>query len=61
VPTVGPLYQLPACHTPCQDKCNCGDFNTHDWAQWYHDTHDLADVNGLDGSDNYGLVCESLP
>ena len=43
-----------------QNSCNCSDFTTHSWAQWFHDTYDPGDVNRLD-SNHDGVVCESLP
>jgi hypothetical protein len=43
-----------------QDKCNCSNFTTHAWAQWFHDTYDPSDINKL-GADRDGVVCESQP
>ena len=64
-PTVAPTptsagYSLPGCYHPGQNSCNCSDFTTHSWAQWFHDTYDPTDVNRLD-SNHDGVVCESLP
>ncbi len=39
---------------------DCADFATHDEAQAYYDAHP-ADIDGLDGYDNDGVACESLP
>ena len=54
-------YSLPACYVAGQDKCNCPNFSTQAYAQWFHNTYDLADVNRLDGSPKNGVVCESNP
>ncbi len=43
-----------------RNSCNCSNFTTHAYAQWFHDTYDPTDVNQLD-SDHDGSVCESLP
>lgn len=43
---------------------DCGDFSTHASAQACHDycqSQGYGDVFGLDGNDNDGLACESLP
>ncbi len=53
-------YQVPACDRPGQNTCNCADFTTRSWAQWFHDTYDPMDINRLD-DDHDGHVCESLP
>ena len=53
-------YQLPACYAAGQNTCNCSDFTTQAWAQWFHDMYDPNDINKLD-SDGDGIVCESLP
>jgi competence protein ComEC len=60
-PTPPATYQLPACYHAGQNTCNCSDFTSHSWAQWFHDMYDPSDVNRLDGSDKDGIVCESLP
>ena len=63
VTTATPLaayYSLPACYAAGQNSCNCSNFTTHAYAQWFHDTYDPTDVNRLD-SDHDGVVCESLP
>jgi len=54
-------YSLPGCYVPGQNKCNCSNFTTQAYAQWFHDNYDPVDVNGLDGSPKNGIVCESLP
>lgn len=54
-------FQLPDCYHAGQNTCNCSDFTTHAWAQWFHDMYDPSDINKLDGSDKDGNVCESLP
>jgi hypothetical protein len=53
-------FDLPACYQAGTDTCNCSNFTTHAWAQWFHDTYDPGDVNRLD-ADHDGVVCESLP
>lgn len=53
-------YSLPACYVAGTNSCNCANFTTRSWAQWFHDIYDPADINRLD-SDHDGLVCESLP
>ena len=67
-PTATPLppTQLPpvaACD--CSgDVYNCSDFSTHAEAQAcyeYCKSLGRGDIHGLDGSDNDGIVCESLP
>ncbi|GAA4866819.1 excalibur calcium-binding domain-containing protein [Actinomycetospora straminea] len=42
------------------DDLNCGDFRYQEDAQAVYDA-DPSDPNGLDGSDNDGRACESLP
>jgi hypothetical protein len=59
-PTTMSAFVLPSCYHAGQNTCNCPDFTTHSWAQWFHDNYDLTDVNKLD-SDHDGIVCESLP
>ena len=54
-------FSLPACYVAGQDKCNCPNFSTQSYAQWFHNTYDLADVNRLDGSPKNGVVCEGRP
>lgn len=51
------LYSLPSCSS---SDCDCGDFSTHAYAQWFHDNYDLSDKHRLDGNKD-GVVCESLP
>ena len=53
-------FSLPTCYQPGANTCNCPDFTTHAWAQWFHDNYDPTDINKLD-SDHDGVVCESLP
>ena len=53
-------YSVPACCVAGANTCNCANFTTRSWAQWFHDTYDPRDVNRLD-SDHDGVVCESLP
>lgn len=43
-----------------QDTLNCGDFEFQEDAQAVYDA-DPSDPHGLDGSDNDGIACESLP
>ena len=50
-------YSLPSCSS---SDCDCGDFSTHAYAQWFHDNYDLSDKHRLDGNKD-GVVCESLP
>ncbi len=59
-PTQTSSYQVPGCYRAGQNNCNCSDFTTHSWAQWFHDTYDPTDINKLD-ADHDGVVCESLP
>lgn len=43
---------------------NCSHFSSHNEAQACHDyckSRGFGDVHQLDGSDNDGLACESLP
>ena len=53
-------YSVPACYVAGANTCNCANFTTRSWAQWFHDNYDPGDINRLD-SDHDGLVCESLP
>jgi hypothetical protein len=52
---------------PCScsgDLYNCGDFGSHSFAQQcYNYCMSIVgyDIHGLDGNDNDGLACESLP
>lgn len=50
-------YSVPAC---VSSDCNCGDFSTHAYAQWFHDNYDPSDTHRLD-ADHDGIVCETLP
>lgn len=43
-----------------QDDLNCDDFEFQEDAQQVYD-QDTSDPNGLDGDDQDGLACESLP
>lgn len=43
-----------------QDVLNCDDFQFQEDAQAVYNA-DQSDPNGLDGNDNDGFVCESLP
>lgn len=46
------------------DTLNCSDFSTHAQAQACHNYCvgiGAGDIHGLDGNDNDGLACESLP
>lgn len=43
-----------------QDALNCDDFATQQEAQAAYD-QDPSDPHGLDGNDNDGIACESLP
>ena len=55
-----PTPTSPTCYTPGADGCNCSHFSTQEEAQRFHDNFDPSDINGLDGNDNDGRVCESL-
>jgi len=59
-PTVVAEFSVPVCYVAGQNSCNCSNFTTHAWAQWFHNTYDPADVNRLD-ADLDGVACESLP
>lgn len=50
-------YSVPAC---ASGDCDCGDFSTHTYAQWFHDNYDQSDKHKLD-SNHDGLVCVTLP
>jgi hypothetical protein len=67
-----PIYSVPVQVEPVQTaqyNCsanlyNCSDFSTHAEAQTAHDfcmAQVGYDVHALDGNDNDGLACESLP
>jgi len=46
------------------NKYNCSDFSTHSEAQACHDyciSQGKGDIHKIDGNDNDGLACESLP
>jgi hypothetical protein len=61
-PTQPPV--VAACDCFSGDTLNCGNFNSHAAAQACYDQciADVGyDVHGLDGNDNDGLACESLP
>jgi micrococcal nuclease len=47
-------------NTNVPDK-DCGDFSTHAAAQAFMDASGPGDPHRLDGNDNDGLACESLP
>ena len=51
------IYSLPELR---EDKCNCSNFSTQAYAQWFHDKYDPSDVNRLDQNHD-GVVCESNP
>lgn len=62
-PTTAPSTTTASCSCPSNDL-DCGDFATHAEAQAIHDCcMDQVgyDVHRLDGSDNDGQACESLP
>ncbi|WP_221568696.1 thermonuclease family protein [Alkalihalobacillus sp. TS-13] len=40
---------------------DCGDFDTHEEAQAFMEASGSSDPHRLDGNDNDGLACESLP
>jgi endonuclease YncB( thermonuclease family) len=50
-------FTIPPC---AQTDCNCGDFSTHAYAQWFYENYDLSNKHRLDG-DKDGVACESLP
>lgn len=72
-PEPEPVYEPTPTPTPAPaaptyqcggDYYNCGDFSTHNQAQAVHDyckAQGYGDIHGLDGNDNDGLACESLP
>lgn len=51
-------YSVPPC---ASSDCDCSHFSTHAHAQWFYDNYDPTNKHKLDGSDNDGLACESLP
>lgn len=53
------LGPAPAAFAHTGDK-NCSDFTYQEEAQAVYDA-DPSDPNGLDGNDNDGIACESLP
>jgi micrococcal nuclease len=57
-PPSASTYTVPSC---ANSDCDCKDFKTHNYAQWFHDNYDPTDKHNLDGADNDGIVCESLP
>ena len=56
-PVPSGAYSLPPCASL---DCDCGDFSTHAYAQWFHDNYNDGDKHRLD-KDKDGLVCEGLP
>lgn len=50
-------FTVPSC---AQTDCDCGDFSTHAYAQWFYETYDPSNRHRLDG-DKDGEACESLP
>lgn len=52
-----PGFTIPACSS---SDCDCGDFATHDYAQWFHENYNPGDRHRLD-QDKDGLACETLP
>ena len=64
-PTDTPVPPAPAAVCDCSGNVyNCSDFSTHNQAQACHDycmQQVGYDIHGLDGNDNDGLACESLP
>ena len=56
-PTPAPQSGLPDC---VNSDCDCGDFATWAEAKFIFDAYP-GDPFGLDGSDNDGIPCESLP
>lgn len=55
IPSAG--FTVPSC---AQTDCDCGDFSTHAYAQWFYENYDLSNKHKLDG-DKDGVACESLP
>ena len=58
--TTALLIALWAAPAEAQDTLNCDDFATQEEAQAELE-RDPSDPNGLDGNDNDGRACESLP
>jgi len=60
-PTTSPSttsnFILPSC---ASTDCDCGDFSTHAYAQWFYENYNPGDKHRLDGNDD-GVACESLP
>jgi len=56
-PTTITSFTLPGC---ASTDCDCGDFSTHAYAQWFHENHNPGDKHKLDRDDD-GLACETLP
>lgn len=62
-PTPAPTPATPT-YVCTSDYYNCSNFSTHNQAQAVYDycmAQGHGDINGLDGNDNDGLACESLP
>ncbi len=64
-PAAEPAPATPTANCSCSSNTyNCGDFSTHSQAQAVYDccmAQTGSDVHKLDGSDNDGLACETLP
>ncbi len=64
-PAAEPAPATPTASCSCSSNTyNCGDFSTHAQAQAVYDcciAQTGSDVHKLDGSDNDGQACESLP
>lgn len=52
-----PSFTVPPCS---QTDCNCADFSTHAYAQWFYENYDPSNRHRLDG-DRDGIACETLP
>jgi len=50
-------FTVPGC---AQTDCDCADFSTHAYAQWFYENYDPSNKHRLDG-DKDGSACESLP
>ena len=67
IPTTSPAGNGSGGNAVCNcdgSDLNCGDFSSHASAQVCYDycfSQGYGDIFGLDGSDNDGLACESLP